>query len=220
MRIQSSIGILGLSVLSALVAPAQASAQRGAPSAVAAQRSEQDVVADLTGKSPARRQAAADYIIQNPASVNPLYLANAANILWARGDRLQAAFWFYVFQTRSRPWSDEDAYAPLRASLNAMLGPMINKWVASDIDAWQDVAMRAAAYEEKIPLYPERPKGVSQAEWSKRVQVWRDRNQQDLKAVFARMQADPVAFGETRRSNGLYVGPLQDPGAPLPGGWR
>ena len=65
-------------------------------------------------------------------------------------DRLQAAFWYYVFQIRSRPWAEADRQrtrgsgaAALRASISETLGRPINEWLGSDPAAWKETGMAA-----------------------------------------------------------------------------
>lgn len=171
--------------------------------------------------TPAERLKAADYVIANPDAVNPFYYAAVINTLWRRGDRAQATFWYYIFQSRSRAWADASPdLAELRGSLNDGMGQTINQWAASDLAAWHDIGARAISYEKKIPLYAGRPDGYSQEKWAAAVAQRRKDYQDGFTAAFSATQADPKIHDEQRRKNGLYVGPLQEPGTPLPDAWR
>ncbi|MDT2023833.1 hypothetical protein [Methylocella sp. CPCC 101449] len=167
------------------------------------------------------RDAACNYVMAHPEAINPIYLSTVALSLWKRGDRAQAAFWFYVFQVRSRAWINADkSAAPLRGSLNQQIGAMINPWVASDLEAWYDIAGRALSYEKKIPLYPKQPADLTPEQWQAVVAKARQDNDAQFEEVIGGFRKDPAAFAAKRRENGLPVGPLQEPGAPLPSDWR
>lgn len=171
--------------------------------------------------SPESRDAAANYVMAHPEAINPLYLSVLSLSLWKRGDRAQAAFWFYVFQVRSRAWINADkSAAPLRASLNQQVGAMINPWIGSDLNAWYDIAGRGLAYEKKIPLYPHPPAQLTPEQWQAVVAKARQENDAQFQEVFGGFRKDPQAFAAKRRENKLPVGPLQDPGTPLPATWR
>lgn len=168
------------------------------------------------------RRAAIDDFLTRPQAADPFAYAMLTSALWGEGRRLQAAFWFYVFQVRTRPWADADrrgdGAAALRASLNDGLGQEINGWLGSDLNAWREVATRAMSYEARLPLPADRPDGVDAAAWTAAV----DKARRDYRAGYEKtlgaMTAEEVARG--RRENGLPVGPLKDPGPPLPVGWR
>ena len=171
--------------------------------------------------SPEARDAASNYAVAHPEVINPLYLSVLSLSMWKRGDRAQAAFWFYVFQVRSRAWinADESA-APLRASLNKQVGAMINPWIGSDLNAWYDILGRALAYEKKIPLYPNAPAQLTLNQWQAVVAKARQESDAQFEEVFSGLRKDPQAYAATRRENELPVGPLQDPGMALPATWR
>ena len=111
-------------------------------------------------------------ILAHPEMYGPFTYAIVVRDMWAQGRRLQAAFWFYVFQARTRPWSAADmtgdGAAALRGALNEELGPAINGWVGSDLEAWRALAQRAVSYEARLPLCPQRPEGISAAAWRPR----------------------------------------------------
>lgn len=159
-------------------------------------------------------------ILAHPETVNPFAYARLVQWLWSQGRRQQAAFWFYVFQERTRPWADADqnGAAPLRASLNDGLGGLVNRWVASDVAAWQSIVGRALAYEARLPLNAARPDGVSEADW--RARVIKARADYVAAARQTLFTLNPQEVAANRRQAGLYVGPWQDPGPALPAAWR
>lgn len=151
---------------------------------------------------------------------NPFDWLEPIGTLWRRGDRLQAAFWYYVFQIRSRPWAEADRQrtggsgaAALRASIGETLGRPINEWLGSDPARWQETGTAAIAFEKRLAFHAGRPEGVDETAWAAMNQRAREEYEKDFEALweqysFARME-------EMRRSNRLYVGPLRNPGQPL-----
>lgn len=168
------------------------------------------------------RRAAVDEVLARPQAVDPFVYAELSQALWQDGRRLQATFWFYVFQVRTRPWADADrrgdAAGALRGSLNEVLGTPINRWVGSDVAQWQAVARRAIGYEARLPLFAGRPDGLSAAEWNALVVQARESYRRAFEQTLG--VANPTEIARTRRENGLPVGPLADPGPALPETWR
>lgn len=172
-------------------------------------------VSAARAEAPAAVSAAASVDI---AAASPFELAETSKAMWARGDRLQAAFWFYVFQIRTAPWAEaQPDLLPLRGAVNDSLGRTINEWLASDVEAWEELAERAIAYEAGQPLWSDRPEGVDAAEWRDRVERARATYARDFRQVFASFDAGDIAA--MRREHGLPVGPLDQPGAPLDPNW-
>lgn len=167
-------------------------------------------------ETPASASAAVNVDI---AAASPFELAETSKAMWARGDRLQAAFWFYVFQIRTAPWAEaQPDLLPLRGSINDSLGRTVNEWLASDVEAWEELAERAIAYEAAQPLWSDRPEGLDAAEWQDRVERARGAYAADFRQVFASFDAGDIAA--MRREHDLPVGPLDQPGAPLNAAWR
>ena len=203
----------------ALAAPVQAAPVQGA-----ADRAPSGLTIEerITSDDPGVRAAAVAEVTTAPEQFDPFAYAMVSAALWRDERRLQAAFWFYVFQARSRAWADADragsGAAALRASLNDLLGSPINAWLGHDLTAWRAVATRAMAYEARLPLGTTRPDGVSAAQWPALVAKARD----DYRAGYAATlgKADPADFAAKRRANGLPSGPLPSPGPALPEAWR
>lgn len=168
------------------------------------------------------RAVAVEQVLAHPASVDPFDYAAVVNWLWESGRRRQAAFWFYVFQERTRPWALADrngeGAAALRSSLNDGLGKTINEWIAADLPAWRATALRAIAYEKRFPLHRERPLGLSSANWA--ALVAKSRAEYDAQATEAFATLKPEELAANRRAAGLPVGPLEKPGPALPDAWR
>ena len=166
-------------------------------------------------------KAAVEHVLTHPDALNPLMLTALVQSLWQRGDRSRAAFWFYIFQSRTRAWSKaDDQFASARAAFNMTLGPPINEWIASDIPAWKALAARAIAYEKTLPLYPGRPDTMDEARWRDLVEQERAAYEREFIDVFSSSMMNPDTYYAQRRGNGLYVGPHRDGGAPLPDHWR
>lgn len=161
-------------------------------------------------------------VIERPDSVEPMKYIFVVDYLWARGDRAQAAFWYYLWQNRTRPWAKAGPpeVALGRRLMSAEYGATINEWIGSDADARTDLARRAIAYEARLPLSSDRPSSVTAEQWAAIVGAERNSYAREFEAFLA----DPRFQGETqreaRRANGLYVGSWQSPGTPLPDDWR
>ncbi|WP_428148947.1 hypothetical protein [Brevundimonas sp.] len=212
-------------------APAQAGATTGADAGTAAAARLGIDIPDPLGKrgtdtpsaqaSPPNEAAIARQIMADPASYKPENYVYVTKVLWERGDRQQAAFWHFLFQIRTAPWLPYNPdLGPFRSGVNASIGARINEWLGSDYDAWLETTRRAMSYERRIPLSPERPAGLSQAEWSAAVERARAGWAADFREITGPTGPTKAALEAQRRSNGRYVGPLQDPGAPLPADWR
>jgi hypothetical protein len=160
-------------------------------------------------------------ILADPAAYRPETYVYVTRYLWERGDRRQAAFWHFLFQIRTAPWLPYDRnLGPLRSGVNASIGATINTWLGSDYDAWLETTQRAMAYERRMPLSPERPAGLSQARWASDVARARAGWETDFRQITGPSGPTRAGMEARRRANGLYVGPLRDPGAPLPADWR
>lgn len=166
---------------------------------------------------------AADHVLDHPDAVGPFELIRVITILQARGDMLQAAFWFYFWQIRSAPWARHgppDAAPALRGALNASLGAVVNEWIATDPAALREVVERAIAFERRAPLYPGRPEGVSEAAWLAEVAASRAAYEKGFREAFPGTEKALREFVAARARNGLPNGPLKDPGKPLREAWR
>ncbi len=165
--------------------------------------------------------AIARQILADPAAYKPETYVYVTKYLWERGDRQQAAFWHFLFQIRTVPWLRyQPDLAQFRGGVNASIGAAINEWLGSDYDAWLETTRRAIAYERRMPLSPERPAGVSQPEWNEAIEQGRDGWAADFREITGPSGPTKAGMDAQRRSNGRYVGPLRDPGAPLPADWR
>jgi hypothetical protein len=182
------------------------------------------------------RDAAVAQVIAHPETVNPLAFAIVAESLWDRGNRQQAAFWFYLFQARTQPWmaggpmssvvladylealiGERQEYAALRRAYNSQLRAT-NTWAMSDLKALEGLARRVFSYERRIPLHPVRNTVVSEATWLAEVEHRREGNEEAFQEMIS--STDPETFYAERRARGEYVGVWQDPGPPLPDDWR
>lgn len=172
--------------------------------------------------APANAAPSPEDVLAHPDSVEPMLYIEVVDALWARGDRAQAAFWYYLWQIRTRPWARRGPphYAQLRGALMEVRGRPINEWIGSDVDARTDLATRAMAYERTMPLSAERPEGLTAEQWQAAVAAERDSYAAEFREVMAYPQFQPEAQRAARRRNGLPVGPWVSPGAPLPDDWR
>lgn len=161
----------------------------------------------------------AEVLIASLDQISPLQLVRAVSEYWQRGDKLQASFWYYIWQIRTAPWVGTDpAFDDARASLNNAIGQTINGWIAADSETWQATARRAVAFEPKLPLWTIHPPEMSPEAWATRVAEHRASYARELDEAFA--QTDAETIRRSRSEAGLPVGPLTDAGQPLPDAWR
>lgn len=173
------------------------------------------------------RDSAIKYIFENPDNVDPFIYAELSNALIMKGNLEQAAFWFYIFQSRTKVWSEMDLdsydqYSSLRSSINYQLGYVINEWIASDPLAWLDLTEKALAYEKTFPFYKETIEGISEEEWGKALLIARNNYFEDMNNNFKNMILEDggESIKKQREENGLYVGPWKNPGEPLLDEWN
>ena len=168
-----------------------------------------------------RERQIAEDLLRDPSAHPPVSYVYVTSYLWNRGDRLQAAFWHYMFQIRTAPWVKHDRnLAPLRGAVNESIGGTINRWVGSDYAAGEYVTRRAIAFEQRMPLTAERPAGLTEAQWRTEVEESRRAWVADFETMFGPGGPGRASMEAQRRSNDLPVGPLESPGAPLPADWR
>lgn len=180
--------------------------------------SETDIMLALQSEDTATRDQATDYLLDHPDLVDPYYLIYAVTNQFQRGDRERAAFWYYIWQMRTRQWMTADSSnAQFMGALRATVGPMINEWAGSDLEAWKQLYVRAIRYELELPLYEGQPDNVSRREWRRIVRRVREENSEEATLQLFEDSAD---MQEARRENGLYIGPWEDPGRPLKDEWR
>lgn len=161
----------------------------------------------------------AEYVLANLTSVSPLNLIYVVSEEWAAGNRLKAAFWYYVWQIRTDPWAQaEQEFAQPREAINQSVGTIINSWIFSDPELMQAVSERAISYEPKLPMWRRMPDGMPQNRWDELVATARATYASDLTNGFADTPPDQIRL--LRQQNGLPVGPLTDQGEPLPDEWR
>ena len=239
---KSHLLLVGIAATSALAAacdpkPAAVSEGKGSPQTPAPETSS---INDIKIPDPLNRRSAAGSaetqfrgalpsdeatlarsIMENPAAHKPETWVYVTKYLWERGDRQQAAFWHFLFQIRTLPWLEYDRQmGPFRSGVNASIGATINEWLGSDYDAWLETTRRAIAYERRLPLSHERPAGVSEAAWAQSIARGRQTWETDFRQLTGPGGTTRAQIEAVKRQNGRYVGPLRDPGAPLPNDWR
>lgn len=187
--------------------------------ATTVQAQEQAPAATPEAASGEQEIPSAEFIVSNMETISPLNLVYAVDQYWNRGDKLKAAFWFYIWQIRSLPWIEtEPALLERHTQLDQAMGPVINSWLASDPAVLKDTVMRAVSYEPKLPLLNERPDGISETYWNEAITRTRTGYAAEATELFS---PEFLAEIETsRKENGLPVGPHSDAGAPLPDEWR
>lgn len=161
----------------------------------------------------------AEIILANHANVSPLNLIYVVNEYWNADNKLQASFWFYVWQIRTAPWAENDPQMEqVRSNLNQQYGGAINSWLGADPVLWRQVAERAISYEPKLPLWSQRPDGISEEAWTGQIANSREEYANSLREAFASMSTDQI--NAARQERGLPTGTPADLGAPLPEEWR
>lgn len=169
----------------------------------------------------APKPPSAESILNNLTSVSPLNLVYVVAEEWKAGNKLRASFWYYVWQIRTDAWvkgMDDSGFKQLRAIISDEMGQAVNGWIAADPALMRDTATRAMGYEAKLPLWSERPEGMSQADWDALIAKTRADYAQEMRDAFADTTDEEILAG--RQSRGLPVGTPSDQGAALPDDWR
>lgn len=180
--------------------------------------SEIDLVLALQGGDAAERDLAADYLFDHPDTTEPINLIFGIISLIGRGDMERATFWYFIWQTRTRPWVAADSnIAQLRGALASGVGPTLLEWAGSDYDALITLYRRAISYELQFPLYPRRPDGVREKDWHRMVAAAREENSE---ANMLGALPPKAEWNAGREANGLPVGPWINPGQPLKDEWQ
>ena len=182
----------------------------------------QDQAAPVEARTEEQQQSrtpSAEQVLSSLETVSPLDLVYVVVKYWKRGDRQQAAFWYYIWQIRTDAWADLDSgFGLYRSMLDNDVSITINNWIGSDPEMWRDTVERAIAYEPKLPMWRLRPEGMTLEEWSAHVDAKRAEYARETADMMARMS--PEQMIAARREAGLPVGPLVDAGTPLPDEWR
>ncbi len=151
---------------------------------------------------------------------NPFSLYSYSATLFELGNREQAAFVFYLAQVRTRAYTqldpDPSASGALRGALNDGVGQIINPWVGSDAESWKRIAFAAVAYDQGLG-YPAPEFGTPKETWEALIDAERAAYAADMESFLGPL--DQATHAIQREQNGLYAGPLQDPGEPLPAAW-
>jgi hypothetical protein len=177
-----------------------------------------DLTLALQGDDAAERHAAADYLFDHPDAIEPINLIYGIVSLIERGDMERATFWYFIWQTRTRPWMAADSnIAQLRGALASGIGPTLLEWAGSDYDAMLALWRRAIRYELQFPLHPRRPGRIGEAEWQRMVALAREENSE---ANMLGSLPSKAEYEAGRAANGLPVGPWVNPGRPLKDDWR
>jgi hypothetical protein len=180
--------------------------------------SEVDLLLELQSEDLTARREATEYLFDHPDAVEPIHFIYGITTLMQQGDMERATFWYYIWQTRTRPWMVGDSnLTQVRSALGATLGPVLLTWSGSDYVAMVDLYRRAIRYELEIALYPGRPDEVSPADWDERVAAAREQNSEQNALSDLPEQQE---FETRRLANGLPIGPWQSPGRPLKDEWR
>lgn len=180
--------------------------------------SELDLALALQSEDKAEVALAVDYLLDHPDAADPMNLIYAVTSLIARGDMERATFWYFIWQTRTRPWMAADSnVAQLRGALASGVGPVVLEWSGSDYDAMIGLWRRAIRYELRFPLHKRRPGSISKQEWERMIAKAREENSE------ANVLADfpsKAEYEAKRQENGLSNGPWINPGRPLKDEWR
>lgn len=168
---------------------------------------------------PAQRTLSAAEVQDNLATVSPLSIIYVITEYWTGGDKLKAAFWYYIWQIRTQAWVGSDSgFDQFRTTMNNEMGSTINGWIGADPVVWREVAERAASYEAKLPLWRVHPENMTEEAWLAQIAATRADYAKQMTDAFD--STTPDAMRASRTAANLPVGPLTDSGAPLPEEWQ
>ncbi|HEU6437951.1 MAG TPA: hypothetical protein VE028_10900 [Nitratidesulfovibrio sp.] len=108
----------------------------------------------LHSTSAETRDAAIREVLAKPQSVMPTVLYALSAALFAKGEKDDAAFWFYAGQLRARYDANRCADVSARqavAVLNQNYGPPINQYAFQDIPKLKTLIPMVVEWEEKTP---------------------------------------------------------------------
>lgn len=108
----------------------------------------------LHSTSASSRDAAIREVLAKPQSVMPTVLYALSAALFAKGEKDDAAFWFYAGQLRARYDANRCADVSARqavAVLNQNYGPPINQYAFQDIPKLKKLIPMVVEWEEKTP---------------------------------------------------------------------
>ncbi len=108
----------------------------------------------LHSTSAETRDAAIREVLAKPQSVMPTVLYSLSAALFAKGEKDDAAFWFYAGQLRARYDANRCADVSARqavAVLNQNYGPPINQYAFQDIPKLKTLIPMVVEWEEKTP---------------------------------------------------------------------
>ncbi|WP_292042273.1 MULTISPECIES: hypothetical protein [unclassified Brevundimonas] len=161
------------------------------------------------------------FILANLDEVSPFNLIFVVADEWKKGNKLRAAFWYYVWQIRTDAWVtgvDREEFQLVRAMMSDETGQTIFNWIAADPALMRDTVERAIGYEATLPLSKQRPEDLNEADWLAIVSKSRTDYAAELREAFANTADEEILA--RRRQNGLPIGTPQDIGAPLDAHWR
>jgi len=149
---------------------------------------------------------------------HPFGWATVAMLLWSRGERVQAAFSYMVFQivtsTLARHAKDPSAEPALRESLTSLIGNPIMMWIGADFNEWQRVARLASNFARRLDYESWRPDHIDREAWQRDITTDQKSYEQARAELFADKEKR-AGFAKQRKENGLYVGTLSDGGSPI-----
>ena len=108
----------------------------------------------LQSTSQSVRDQAVQEVLDTPQSVIPPVLCQLSAVLFERGEKDEAAFWFQAGRLRARYDANRCADISAREAvgvLNQRYGPNVNKYLFQDDERLKRTVYRAVEWEEKTP---------------------------------------------------------------------
>lgn len=112
------------------------------------------LIQSLQSSSRSERDQAAQVVLDNPQSVIPPVLCQLSAVLFERGEKDEAAFWFQAGRLRARYDANRCADVSAREAVGVLTqryGPDINKYLFQDDERLKRTVHRAVEWEEKTP---------------------------------------------------------------------
>jgi hypothetical protein len=111
-----------------------------------------EIIKQLVSNSPAEQEAAIKAIETSPDKYAPPVFYKLSSVLFIKGNRERAAFWFYAGQLRGRYDANRCADISARSAIavmNQQFGGLINQYMFAHLDKLEKLVPEVIAFDKK-----------------------------------------------------------------------